>query len=188
MTKEIAAILAVGPYGVIGKGDKLVWHSKADFKHFKAKTMNWPCIFGATTFYGLPNYPLKNRLNIVLNKPQKEDTLVDPRGWLTFNDITKAYEYCENYDNVFVCGGKSIYEYVIKNNLVNTIYLTEVKSDKLEEEIHNNIDDYVRLNIDFNLFEHGGWVCSSFEYPSEEDMKDDDVKVKFIKYIRINEV
>lgn len=188
MTKEIAAILAVGPYGVIGKGDKLVWHSKADFKHFKEKTMNWPCIFGSTTFYGLPNYPLKNRLNVVLDNKQPAGILADNRGWVTCNSFEEALLFCENYDKVFVCGGKSLYEYVIKNNFINTIYLTEVKSDILEEEIKQNQDDYIKLNIDFNLFEHGGWVCSSFEYPTEEDMKTDDVKVKFIKYIRINEV
>ena len=187
MTKEIAAILAVGPYGVIGKKDKLAWHSKADFEYFKKKTKNWPCLFGATTFFGLPKYPLTNRLNIVLDNTQTDDMTCYSDGWISFKSIQIAYDFCKNYDKVFICGGKSIYEYVIKNNLVNTIYLTEVKSEKLEKEFRDNIDDYVRLNIDFNNFEHGGWVCSSFEYPTEESSKDDDVKVKFIKYIRINE-
>lgn len=71
-TKEIATILAVGPKNIIGKGDKLAWHSKVDFEHFKDLTNGNPCLFGATTFYGLPTYPLKNRLNIVLDNTQKK--------------------------------------------------------------------------------------------------------------------
>jgi hypothetical protein len=38
MTKEIAAIFAVGPNDVIGIKDKMPWHSKQDFYHFKKVT------------------------------------------------------------------------------------------------------------------------------------------------------
>ena len=123
MTKEIAAILAVGPYGVIGKGDKLIWHSKADFNHFKEKTMNWPCIFGSTTFYGLPKYPLKNRLNVVLDNKQPVGILADNRGWVTCNSFEEALLFCENYDKVFICGGKSLYSIILSVAIVILIPL-----------------------------------------------------------------
>ena len=73
MTKIVSMILGVGPNGLIGRKDKLVWKSKEDLNYFKSKTYMQPCIFGATTFYGLPKYPLVNRLNIVLDNSQKEE-------------------------------------------------------------------------------------------------------------------
>lgn len=152
MTK-VYMIMAIGPDNVIGKGDKLAWHSKMDFIHFVRKTTGWPCIFGATTFYGLPKYPLKNRLNIVLNiECDKTELLQNENGcWIETNNIKTALEdVCKNYDKVFICGGKSIYEYCMKNNLIDGIYLTNIYTtdQSLEDEIENNPNDYVRFPID----------------------------------------
>ena len=176
MSKEIAAILAVGPRGIIGKGDKLVWHSKVDFEHFKNITSGNVCLFGATTFFGLPTYPLKNRLNIVLDINLKKTTIGD--GYMGFKDMNKALTFCHNYDKVFFCGGKSIYEYVYKNNLINTLYLTKITSKDLENEANNNLDEYVTLNIDFNNLKD--WTCVE----SQTEVKECDLSIKFLKYIR----
>ena len=178
MTKEIAAILAIGPKGIIGKDNKLVWKSSIDFEYFKEKTINHPCIFGATTFYGLPKYPLKNRLNIVLDNTQKENMVCDNRGWITFNSLEESYLFCENYDKIFICGGKSIYEYVLKYDLINTLYVTEITSLKLEKEAKEHLKDYKILNLNLD----NKWVCSSIVYPKEQK---DDLQVKFVKYIRV---
>lgn len=178
MTKERAIILAVGPKNIIGKGDKLAWHSKLDFKHFKDITRGNVCLFGATTFFGLPVYPLQNRLNIVLDNTKKKAVDISNDSYLTFKDIKKAYEFCSNYDKVLVCGGKSIYEYVYNNNLINTIYLTKIESKSLKEEAENNLEQYVTLDIDFSNLK--GWVCAS-----SEAVREDDMELKFLKYIKI---
>ena len=176
--KEIAAILAVGPKNIIGKGDKLAWHSKKDFDHFRDITSGHPCLFGATTFFGLPSYPLRNRLNIVLDNTQKKKVDINKEGYITFKDIKDAYAFCSNYDKVFVCGGKSIYEYVYKNDLINTIYLTRITSKDLIYEANNNLDDCVTLDIDFNSLTN--WVCAS-----SSTIKEDDKEIKFLKYVKL---
>lgn len=154
---EVCMIMAIGPDNVIGKGDKLAWHSKADFKHFIKKTNGWPCIFGATTFYGLPKYPLKNRLNIVLNVENKgTDLLQNENGfWIETNSLDIALNsICKSYDKVFICGGKSIYKYCLDNNLIDSIYLTEIstKDGSLEKEIETNPDDFVKFPIDLKEY------------------------------------
>lgn len=178
-TKEIAAILAVGPKNIIGKGDKLAWHSKVDFEHFKDLTNGNPCLFGATTFYGLPTYPLKNRLNIVLDNTQKNSNAINKGGYLEYKDIKKALEFCNNFDKVFVCGGKSIYEYVYKKDLINTIYLTKITSKTLEEEAKTNLEEYITLDIDFNNLKD--WKCVSSQTVREGDML-----IKFLKYSKVD--
>ena len=127
MTK-LCMIMAIGPEGVIGKGDKLAWHSKNDFYHFIQQTKGWPCIFGATTFYGLPKYPLKNRLNIVLDLDCEKTGLVTGANgsWLETNNLDTALDLTKSYDKVFICGGKSIYKYCLDNNLIDEIYLTKI--------------------------------------------------------------
>lgn len=180
MSKEIAAILAVGPKGIIGKGDKLVWHSTVDFGHFKNITSGNACLFGSVTYFGLPVHPLSNRLNIVLDNTQKEAMKINKEGYIAFKDIKKALEFCQNYDKVFFCGGKSIYEYVFKKNLINTLYLTKITSDELENEALNNLNEYVTLDIDFNKLD--GWMCVE----SQSEIKEGDLKIKFLKYTRKN--
>ena len=166
MTKAYM-IMAIGPDNVIGKGDKLAWHSKMDFMHFVRKTTGWPCIFGATTFYGLPKYPLKNRLSIVVNiERDKTELFQNENGyWIETNSIDTALDLARNYDKVFVCGGKSIYEYCLKNNLIDTIYLTEIYTDddSLEDEIASNPNDYVRFPINIKEYVKD-WYKTSVTY------------------------
>ena len=92
---EICMIMAIGPENVIGKGDKLAWHSKQDFRHFVKRTSCWPCLFGATTFYGLPKYPLKNRLCVVINIEATDTELKQNENgiWIETNSIE---EYLKN--------------------------------------------------------------------------------------------
>ena len=153
---EICMIMAIGPEGVIGKGDKLAWHSKQDFNHFVKKTTGWPCIFGATTFYGLPKYPLKNRLCIVVNIEAKDTELKQNENgiWIETNTIEKALEITKAYDKVFICGGKSIYAYFLNNNLIYTIYLTKInsKDGSLENDITEHPSDFVKFPIDLDAY------------------------------------
>ena len=144
---EIALIVAIGPNNVIGIGDKLPWHSKQDFYHFKTTTKGYPCIFGDKTYFTLPKYPLKNRLNIVTSLDYKEDEVIvcsefncnvdpvehkDTGSFIKAPSIENAIKLASNFEKVFICGGKSIYKYVIENNIINTIYLTRIISPELQ--------------------------------------------------------
>ena len=48
---EVCAIFAIGPDNVIGIEDKMPWHSRQDFYHYKKTTMGYPCLFGDRTFF-----------------------------------------------------------------------------------------------------------------------------------------
>ena len=111
MTK-VNMIVAIGPDNIIGYKDKLAWHSKLDLQHFKEQTKGCPVIFGATTFFGLPKYPLPNRLNIVLDNSESKVFAVNAvcdkkdnkwRGWVEATSVENALDFCGNFDNVFIC-------------------------------------------------------------------------------------
>lgn len=184
--KEVAAIFAIGPDNIIGIKDKMPWHSKQDFYHFKKVTNGYPCLFGATTFYGLPKYPLLNRLNVVLDNFQKEDITADNRGWVTCNSFECALLFCENYDKIFVCGGASIYKYALENNLINTIYLTKITSPSLQMNISKNLDEYVHFPIDLQAYLSKNWVRVPFNYSVDELPEEKtDIVVQFQKWIKL---
>lgn len=177
-------IIAVGPNNLIGKGNELVWHSKNDFTHFKKQTNSYPCIFGDVTFYNLPKYPLKNRINIIANLAAKDTELkTNENGfWIETNSLEKAIDLAKGYEKCFICGGKGVYTYCLKNNLIDEIYLTMVNSKELEELVTNDNNNLVYFPID--LFDYtANWdrqdiVYGGYEFVNEE------IDCQFIKFTR----
>lgn len=183
---EICMIMAIGPENVIGKGSKLAWYSKNDFYHFKNLTKGYPCVFGNVTFYNLPKYPLKNRLNIVANI-ENDNTYVltneNNGAWIETNSIEKALSYGTNYDKIFICGGKSVYKYCLEKGYIDTVYLTEISTldQSLENDIITNKDEYVCFPID--LMEYlGHWNKEEICYT--EGMVKEDCQCKFLKFTK----
>lgn len=201
---EIAAIFAIGPNNVIGIGNQLPWYSKQDFYHFKTTTKGYPCIFGDKTFFNLPKYPLKNRLNIVVNPEYKEggeiifcsefDTSIEPvihRNTGTFmkmNSLESAIQLGMNYDKVFVCGGAGVYKYCLEKELVDTIYLTKIISPKLQDEVQKSPKNFVYFPIDINEMLAQGWKRVDFGYDDKElPEENEEITVQFQKWIKIKE-
>lgn len=195
MKPEICAIFAIGPDNVIGIDDKMPWHSKKDFYHYKQVTNGYPCIFGERTFLGLPKYPLPNRLNICVNLDYKNTAIihtietkngkkVDTGSYLEVPTIEDAIALSSNYSKIFICGGRSIYKYCLENNLIDTIYLTEVSSETLSDKINENPDRYVRFPIDIKKYIKNWNYTDIFYDPKLLPTEDDDIFVKFIKYTK----
>lgn len=69
-------IIAVNNLGYIDLNNKMLWHSKEDFKHFKEKTLNEKLLVGYNTFTNLP--PLKNR-EVILD--ERERFIVEGIDW-----------------------------------------------------------------------------------------------------------
>lgn len=195
--KELALIVAIGPEEVIGYKDKLLWHSKQDFYHFKKTTFGYPCIFGKTTFMGLPKKPLRNRLNIVVDGDIRpgykftelnlaEEVFPDSKGsFIVSNNIEDAVKVGENFDKVFICGGASIYKYVLTNDYVNTIYLTKIISPSIEKKVEENSKDFVYFPISLQEKLMKGWKRVPFEYEENElPEEDSDIIVQFQKWIK----
>ena len=196
MKPEICAIFAIGPDNVIGIEDKMPWHSKKDFYHYKQVTKGYPCIFGDRTFFGLPKYPLQDRLNIVTKLGLKDSSAVLTTekakngrikftgGYIEMPDITTAIQFASNYSKIFICGGRSIYNFCLSNKLIDTIYLTRIESEDLSEQIAQAPDKYIRFPIDIDKYVKG-WNCEDIFYdPAILPQEDNDIMVKFLKYTR----
>lgn len=192
---EICAIFAIGPDNVIGIEDKMPWHSKKDFYHYKQVTKSYPCIFGERTFLGLPKYPLLDRLNICVNLDYKstnvintvetkDNKIIHTGSYLEVPSIEDAIALSSNYSKIFICGGRSIYKYCLENNLVDTIYLTEVESEDLSEKIEKDPDKYIRFPLDIKKYVKNWDYDEIFYDPAILPQEDTDIMVKFLKYIR----
>lgn len=195
MKPEICAIFAIGPDNVIGIEDKMPWHSKKDFYHYKQVTKGYPCIFGERTFLGLPKYPLPDRLNICVNMgyettsvirtiETKNGKKVDTGSYLEVPTIEDAIALTSNYSKIFICGGRSIYKYCLDKKLIDTIYLTEVESEDLSEQIEQDPDKYIRFPLDIKEYVKK-WNCEEIYYdPMILPQEDNDIMVKFYKYTK----
>ncbi len=108
-------IAAIAKNGIIGKKGKIPWSSKEELKHFRETTLGHPIIFGRITFDSI-NKPLDKRLNIVISKSRISS--LSKQNVLYFESIKKAYSYLRknNYEKVYICGGKSIYKAAVRNS------------------------------------------------------------------------
>ena len=182
MKPVICGIVAIGPDDVIGKNGVMPWYSRRDFFHFRGLTTPYPCVFGKTTFENLPIRPLPNRLNIVCSSSYKNEF---HNGVLYVNSVETAIEYCK-HDYVFICGGNKIYEYALRNDLIDIMYITKIYDEELSKNVKLNPNEYVRFPIQTNeFFDFGKWVAKRMLYPENSLPKEcGNIITKFFKCIR----
>ena len=116
-------IVAISKNFCIGKDNKIPWHIPEDFKYFKEKTMGKTVLMGQTTFDSILDYlgkPLPGRKTVILTRNKN---FVPPPNVRVFYSIDEAVEKLKDED-VFVCGGASIYAQMM--NKVDTLYITHV--------------------------------------------------------------
>lgn len=117
---RISLIAAIGENSEIGKGNQLLWHLPADFKHFKKTTMGKPVIMGRRTFESLPGV-LPGRLNIVLSRQA-----LNIKGVTVVNSLSEAIELAQqHHSEIMVIGGEMLYRNAI--DLADRLYITHVK-------------------------------------------------------------
>jgi len=121
----ISIIAAVAENRVIGKDNDLVWQLPKDMKYFMDTTSGHHVIMGRKNYESLPHKfkPLKNRVNIVVTRQSGYNA----PGTVLVNSIRDGLNYAENNgeSEVFIIGGGEIY--VESMDLVNRMYITEVK-------------------------------------------------------------
>jgi len=119
----ISIIAAIAENNVIGKDNDLIWHISEDLKRFKRLTSGHPIIMGRKTYESLPFKPLPKRKNIVISS--QED--LEFEGAVVVNGIKNALAECNADDEVFICGGATIYKYFI--GIADKMYITRVHQD-----------------------------------------------------------
>lgn len=88
----------------IGINNKLPWSIKEEMDHFKTTTANSIVVMGRKTFDSIGR-PLPNRKNVIITK----NKFFLNNDVITYNSIEDFVKDFKN-KNVFVIGGKSIYE------------------------------------------------------------------------------
>lgn len=104
----ISIIVATDDDLLIGKKDSsngMPWHNKEDLQHFKKTTLNQTILMGKTTYKAIGR-PLPNRKTIVVTRHQFDDERVEVRNDL----IETIQEYKNKNEDLFICGGASIYK------------------------------------------------------------------------------
>ena len=184
MKPTICAIAAAGPQNVIGIGDRMPWHSLADFYHFRKITMGYPCVFGRKTFQGLPKQPLPGRLNIVCSAQHNNTRGQD--GVFLASSIESAIKYSQNFDHIFICGGARIYDYALNHDLIDVFYLTKVYSPALATQIKENPDRYTYFPKDLDtFFSPNRWQSQQIVYPGNIlPIEKSPIQATFYKFTR----
>lgn len=153
-------IVSVDENWLIGKGNALPWHIPEEMKHFKEVTINQTVIMGNETYKSLGRKPLPKRNNIVLSRSLGcTGTLpVPPNASLAFVDDIDALEDISS--EVFIIGGRQIYELFLKAGKVDKILLSRVKGT-YEGDVyfpHELIADWksklVKQADQFDVFEY----------------------------------
>jgi thymidylate synthase len=131
---------------VIASNNKIPWYNTQDLQMFKKLTTYTGIsdkpnilIVGYNTFITLPN--LKDRIIIVLTKSHI-DEVKNAYACSSWEDIFKLIKTL-NYTNIFVCGGKALYEYALNHPYFYELFLTVIDNN---EKYENTIS--IDLNLD----------------------------------------
>lgn len=133
----------------IGKNGKLAWSIKSEMEHFRNTTLNKTVVMGRKTFESIGKL-LPNRKNIILSRDEKYK--VD--GAYVSSDIELPIRLSKQED-VFIIGGKEIYEYYI--DFVDEIIISKLdKSYNCDIFWKPNLNTFTLVskknNEDFSVF------------------------------------
>lgn len=120
---SFAIIAAIAENNCIGKNNKIPWNIPEDLQYFKKMTLGKVCVMGQKTFESIMSYlgkPLPGRQTVVLTSKPNFNA---PEGVLVFNSIDEVFEKLKDQE-VFICGGASIYRQTIDR--VDTLYITHI--------------------------------------------------------------
>ena len=127
---KIKLICAVSQNNVIGKNNQLPWRIKEEMRYFKQTTIGNAVVMGLHTFESLDFNPLDDRVNIILTSKDHLKSNSDKQT-LFVNNIEDVLLIArsQNVENLFVIGGKQIYDLFLTKNLVDEIYYSMIKKD-----------------------------------------------------------
>ena len=121
----VILIAGVARNGVIGHGNRLLWHLPEDLAHFRRQTQGCPVIMGHKTWDSLPPRfrPLPGRRNLVLSR----QSALDLPGAEVVATLDQALALAANAPRVFVIGGEQVYRSAVAR--ADQLMLTEIDRD-----------------------------------------------------------
>ena len=122
---KVSIIVALDNKLGIGAKNRMLWHLKKDFAHFKTITMNHPIIMGRKTHESIGR-ALPGRTNIVITRDKNYST----PGCHVVNSLAEAIKTAKaEAGEIFIIGGGEIFKQALEQNLVDKLYVTKVKGD-----------------------------------------------------------
>ena len=138
-------IVAVDEQDCIGNNNELIYDVSVDKTHFKRLTLHSAVVMGKNTWESLPIKPLPNRINIIIST-----TLCDVTHPNTFiyNSFELFMQHVHNnkYKNpfttvlypIFIIGGSQLYDHVLNQYEVDTIYKTVIIDSNTNKTVLHN--------------------------------------------------
>jgi dihydrofolate reductase len=115
----VSLIVAVSEDGIIGRNGQLPWRLSHDLRRFKRLTMGHHLVMGRRTYASIGR-PLPGRTSIVISRnPQFQAP-----SCLVAADLSEAFEMAHGDPEVFVIGGRQIYELALP--CADRLYWTQV--------------------------------------------------------------
>lgn len=115
---KFSGIIAMDQNRLIGNGNKLPWHCKADLKFFKEKTWGGHVIMGRKTYEGLGRATLPNRTIWVLSRYLQPEVPI--AGVHFVDDIEELPDL-----HYWVAGGLNVYKQFIP--LMQEFYVSFIR-------------------------------------------------------------
>lgn len=150
-------IVAVDSRWGIGKNNNLLFHLKADMKHFVEHTKGKTVIMGSNTLRSFPNgMPLKGRTNIVLN-PDGKQSDADEKGYIIAISLEHLFEILKQFDtsDAYVIGGAMMYHTMLP--YCDEAVITKVDADGGASVFFDNLDKLAN------------WHCISVSEPIDDN-------------------
>lgn len=110
---------------------------------FKEKTLNNIVVMGRNTFESIGCKPLPNRDNIIISSTLNNKA---DKSYVVFNDIKDVLKLKTNKD-IYIIGGKSIYEYFI--DFYDELHISLIKDEHTK---NYDVNQAVKLNLPLNKF------------------------------------
>ncbi|XP_049954411.1 dihydrofolate reductase isoform X2 [Schistocerca serialis cubense] len=130
-------IVAVGNNNGIGIGGKLPWNLRQELAYFSRMTKSTTdplkknaVVMGRKTWESIPEKfrPLPGRLNVVLTRTNRslgEEVIVHT----SLEDAIKDLHNRQDVETVWVIGGSSVYDEMMKSSYCHRLYITNILKD-----------------------------------------------------------
>ncbi len=164
-------IVAVDKNWGIGKNNDLLAHLPGDLKYYKDKTQGKCVVFGRKTLESLPGCrPLPNRNHIVLSTdpdfdiPLRENMKEGGEyKCILCRSKEEVLEAAKEFEEVFICGGSSIYELFLDD--VDSLYVTWIDHSFDADRFFPDLDELgYKVTWESDLQEDGGYRYTFRKY------------------------
>ena len=158
--------------------NKLPWFLKEELNYFSKITTgkgNNAVIMGRKTWESLPKKPLPNRFNIIITKYDQNIEVsyhYHPKVKIINSvDSSKYFVDSSNFDDVFVIGGKEIYNTFLKQNYINRIYESLILQDYVCDTYMDPLpNDFKKVSSITQVYGEYGKFPYSIQYNLWEKM------------------